>query len=412
MPAASAAPAGPVELQERIVFIDALRGLALFGILTANMRGFFAPLMIYDRIQLLYPGRADMAAQALIDIFVQGKCVSIFAFLFGLGFAMQMMRAEARGARFMAFYPRRLAVLALFGILHGALIWGGDILLTYALAGAILLPFRRRRQAILLRWAFGLICLPPVLSTMFFVIYHTRFRQAWMVPKPVDMVRLHHIIGVYAHGNAGQIAWQNLLSYKAELPATLFGLYAAALFILGMWVWRRGVVQTLPAFRPVFRRVLIWGLAVGLPLNVFTAFARLQPGQITAIRWLGGMLFLPAAHLLAAAYMSGLALIFLAPRGRTLLLPFAAIGRMALTNYLLQSVICTAFFYRYGTGSFGGVGPARGLLLGSALFALQVAASNLWLRTFRFGPVEWLWRGLTYGRFPALRAHAAACVSA
>lgn len=394
--------AGPVTLQERIVFIDALRGVALFGILTANMRAFFAPLMIYDNIQLLFPSLWDRRAQALIDIAVQGKFVSIFSFLFGLGFAMQMSRAEARGVRFLSFYPRRLAALALFGLLHGALIWAGDILLAYALAGAILLLFRTRRQRTLLIWAAGIMALPIVVSSAFFALYHTSARPAWMTPRPVDMAKLRHIADIYAHGTAPQIAWENLLVYKAELPATLFGLYAAALFMLGMWLWRRGVVQNLPQFRPVFRRVLLWGLALGLPLSAYSAYTRTLPDQITAARWIGGMLFLPAAHLLAAAYMAGLALLFMTQRGRAVLLPFAAVGRMALSNYLAQSLICTTLFYHHGAGLYGKIGPAAGLPLGAALFALQLVASNLWLARFPFGPMEYLWRGLTYGRFSAV----------
>ena len=138
---------------ERILYIDILRGMALFGILAANMRGFDAPADVYGNIKVLFHGRADMIAQGFIDIFIQGKFVTLFSFLFGLGFAVQLTRAEARGAKFMSFYPRRLAALALFGLIHGLLIWWGDILFTYALAGTLLLLFRKRAQKTLLWWA-------------------------------------------------------------------------------------------------------------------------------------------------------------------------------------------------------------------------------------------------------------------
>src|SRR5271156_1661531 len=128
---------GPVNLSERIVFIDVLRGMALFGILAANMRAFFAPMDAYGVTGVLYPGRADVLAQFFVDAFIQGKFITIFSFLFGMGFAIQMSRAEARGARFLGFYPRRLLALALFGLLHGIFIWSGDVLLTYACSGAI-----------------------------------------------------------------------------------------------------------------------------------------------------------------------------------------------------------------------------------------------------------------------------------
>src|ERR1700732_3079879 len=170
---------GPVSLSERILFIDVLRGVALFGILAANMRAFVAPLDCDDHIGVLYPSRADVLAQAFIDVFIQGKFISIFSFLFGMGFAIQMSRAEARGVRFMGFYPRRLLALALFGLIHGLLIWAGDILLTYALSGAILLLFRKRQQKTLLWWAGSLVGLPVVASTIFLALYFSRFHRPW-----------------------------------------------------------------------------------------------------------------------------------------------------------------------------------------------------------------------------------------
>src|SRR5579863_10281278 len=200
---------GPISLSERIVFIDVLRGIALFGILAANMRGFFAPLDCYDQVGILYHSRADVLAQGFIDAFIQGKFISIFSFLFGMGFAIQMSRAEARGARFMSFYPRRLLALALFGVIHGIFIWAGDILLTYALSGAILLLFRNRKQKTLLWWAGGLFTLPIVLSSVFLTLYFSRFRRPWMVPKLPDMKKLYAIVNIYAHGSVRQIMAQN-----------------------------------------------------------------------------------------------------------------------------------------------------------------------------------------------------------
>src|SRR5271167_4629632 len=187
---------GPVSLPERILFIDVLRGVALFGILAANMRAFFAPLDCYEYIGVLYHSRADVLAQAFIDAFIQGKFLSIFSFLFGMGFAMQMSRAEARGVRFMGFYPRRLLALALFGVIHGLLIWAGDILLTYALTGAILLLFRQRRQKTLLWWAGSLFSLPILVGGTLTVLYHSRFRPHWMNPQPPDVKDYYKIIQI------------------------------------------------------------------------------------------------------------------------------------------------------------------------------------------------------------------------
>jgi len=395
---------GPVSLSERIVFIDVLRGMALFGILAANMRAFFAPLDCYDNIGVLFHSRADVLAQLFIDGFIQGKFISIFSFLFGMGFAIQMSRAEARGVRFMGFYPRRLLALALFGLIHGLLIWAGDVLLTYAFSGAILLLFRKRQQKTLLWWAGSLFALPVVAATFFLALFFSRFRPHWMDPKPPDMQKLYAVVNIYAHGTVRQILAQNWVEWKQELPTTLFAIYATALFLLGMWVWRAGIVQRLGEYRPVLKRVCAWCIPVGLIVSIFVASVKavVPPGTVSLWGWFAAVLWLPGSHVLAAGYVSGLALLFLNEDWRRILLPFAAVGRMALTNYLMQSVLCTLVFYHYTTGLYGRIGPAVGLIPTVILYGAQVVFSNWWLQRYRFGPMEWLWRGMTYGKFPSM----------
>jgi uncharacterized protein len=396
---------GPVEVAERIQFIDVLRGMALFGILAANMRGFFAPMDAYDHIGVLYHGRADVLAQFFINAFIQGKFISIFSFLFGMGFAIQMSRADVKGVKFLSFYPRRLLALALFGVIHGALIWSGDVLLTYACSGAILLLFRNREQKTLLWWAGGLFALPIVVSTVFLGLYFSPWRRPWMVPKPIDVSKIQAALQIYAHGTVRQIMAQNWVEWKRELPATGFAVYAVGLFLLGMWVWRAGIVQRLNEYRPVLKRVCAWCLPVGLVMSIYVGVVKAVavPGTVSAQRWLSQVLWLPGSHILAAGYAAGLALLFLREDWRKRLMPFAAVGRMALTNYLMQSVVCTLFFYGWTTGLVGQIGPAWGWVPTVILYGAQVVVSNWWLGRFKFGPMEWLWRGMTYGKFPEMR---------
>jgi uncharacterized protein len=399
------AQVGPVTLSERILFIDVLRGLALFGILTANMRAFNAPVDAYMHIGVLFHGRADVIAEGVVDAVFQGKFISIFSFLFGLGFAMQMSRAEARGVGFLSFYPRRLAALALFGIIHGMLIWSGDILFTYALSGTVLLFFRKRSQKTLLIWAGSLIATPIVVSTIFLGVYYSPFRPHWMAPKPVDMHKLHTIIDIYAHGSLWQIMVQNFVAWKNDLPTQAFAIYSSGLFMLGLWTWRQGIVQRLDDYAPILRRAAAWCLPLGFAGSLYVAICKavIPPGTFTLPGWFAQVLWLPSSHVLAAGYMAGLALLFLKAPWRRLMLPFAAVGRMALTDYLMQSLLWTTFFYHYGTGLYGQVGPAVGFVIGIPFFAAQVLFSNWWLSRYRFGPMEWLWRGMTYGVFPAMR---------
>lgn len=394
---------GPVSVSERILFIDVLRGMALFGILAANMRAFFAPIDAYGTIQVLYPGHADVLAQWFIDAFIQVKFITIFSFLFGMGFAIQMSRAEERGIRFLGFYPRRLLALALFGVIHGVLIWGGDILLTYALSGAILLLFRNRKQKTLLWWAGTMFSLPIVASLVMLVIWLVRHPN-FLKPKPVDVAKLQKVIAIYEHGSVRQILSQNWIEWKQMLPTQLFAIYAFGLFALGMWVWRAGIVQNLPAYRPVLKKICAWCLPIGLIGNLYiaTVLALIRPGKVSYFLWAAGTISFLSAHILSAGYVTGLALLFLNERYRERLRVFAAVGRMALTDYLMQSLLMTLFFYHYTTGLYGRVGPAMGIGITVVFFAAQVWFSNVWLKHFRFGPMEWLWRGMTYGTFPAM----------
>ena len=396
---------GPVSLSERILFVDVLRGMALFGILAANMRAFFAPLDAYDHIGVLFHSRADILAQAFIDAFIQGKFITIFSFLFGMGFAIQMSRAEARGVRFMGFYPRRLLALALFGLIHGMLIWAGDVLLTYAVSGAILLLFRKRQQKTLLVVGWRIVRLAhrgehnfpvPLLQPLPSRLDGCRSRRTWQ--------KYYYVINIYAHGTVRQILAQNWVEWKQELPFTLFAIYATGLFLLGMWVWRAGIVQRLEEYRPVLKRVCAWCLVDRPDCEYLRGDGKavIPPATVSLWAWSAGVLFLPASHLLSAGYMSGLALLFLHKDWRRVLLPFAAVGRMALTDYLMQSVLCTLFFYHYTTGLYGRIGPALGLVPTVVLYGAQVLFSNWWLQRCRFGPMEWLWRGMTYGKFPSM----------
>ena len=397
---------GPVNLSERILFIDVLRGMALFGILAANIRAFVAPLDVYGNIQVLFHSRADILGQFLVDFLFQGKFISIFSFLFGMGFAIQLSRAEARGARFLSFYPRRLVALAVFGLIHGILIWAGDILLTYALTGAILLLFRNRSQKTLLWWAGSLFALPLVVGpTMLTLYYRHIFRMRFMDYTPPDMKKIYGIVHIYAQGTLHQILVQNWVEWRGFLVAQLFSIYAVGLFLLGMWVWRSGLVERLDDYRPIFKRVCAWCFPIGLVMNFFYAYenAATPTDQAPVGLRVAGILHFFGAHILAAAYVSGLALIFLNGNWRRFIVPFAAVGRMALTDYLMQSVLCTLFFYHYTTGLYGRVGPALAWVPTIVLYSAQVVFSNWWLGRFRFGPMEWLWRGLTYGRFPAMR---------
>ncbi len=396
---------GPITSGERILYIDILRGMALFGILAANMRGFSAPLQLYGNIRPLFHSTPDLIAQGFIDIFIQGKFVTLFSFLFGLGFAVQMSRADARGAKFMSFYPRRLAALAIFGLIHGILIWWGDILLTYALAGAILLLFRKRQQKTLLWWAGGIFLLPILVISGLNIaglLHRGPFAQPY---HPFSLSRVTALLWTYSHGGVLEILKTNWDVWKGDLASLGFAIYAVCLFLSGLWVYRSGIIDHLDQYQPLLKRICMISIPAGIIANAIVVWAQAQTpqGRPTLAEFIGNGLDLPAAHLLSLGYATGLAVLIQNPAWLRRLKPFAAVGRMALTDYLMQSVLCTLFYYSYTTGLFGHVGPAWGLVPTVVLYGAQVVFSNWWLKRFRFGPMEWLWRGMTYGKLPDLR---------
>lgn len=394
----------PVSAGERIELLDILRGAALFGILTANMRALGVPWRLYGHPSLVFPGFADRLVQGLVDVFVSGKFVTLFSFLFGLGFAVQMTRAEARGVRVRSFYPRRLLVLLVFGIVHGALIFWGDILVAYALMGFVLLAFRKRRPSTVLRWAIGLLLAFAILGSVGFVV--VQFVRLPPGNPQKDLLEAARLMRTIREGGLFDEVAENFLSWIAFAPRNLSVLLYLPVFLLGLWAWRRGIPQDPEAHAGAIRRACRIALPVGLALNTFAVAedilrAGVRPRPPDVLFFAASLSRFFGAFILALGYAAGLALLARRERWRRRLRPFASVGRMALTNYLLQSVVCVTFFT--ATGLYGKVGPALLLLPTIAVYAGQVWFSNWWMRVFRYGPAEWLWRSLTYGSIGPLR---------
>ncbi|HLE56852.1 MAG TPA: DUF418 domain-containing protein [Rhodothermia bacterium] len=405
-------PLLPVAAAERVETIDILRGMALFGILAANMRGFAGPPLTYFWPNLIWPGLLDRIAQAIIDTFVQGKFIAIFAVLFGAGFAVQLERAASRGGRFGWIYARRLAILLLFGLIHGLLIWFGDILLTYALIGFFLLLFRKRTDKTLVVWIVIGLAIPVLLMTAIYLAVTFGADVPMPVPTATEIAKVRDI---YASGTWVEILMQRMSdAVRYNWAYFLVGMWQiGALFLFGVLAWRKRFFQPAPESLPLYRRAMWWGLTIGAAGNAFA----------TILRWALDLPLMPtttgsfaaifvqtiANPALSLGYICAVILLCHDDVWRRRLQRFGAVGRTALTNYLLQSVIGTLLFYSYGLALFGYIGPAALLPLTFAIFAVQVVLSVWWLERFRFGPVEWLWRSLTYGRrLPLTRERAVA----
>jgi uncharacterized protein len=405
---------GPVQPGERIQTLDVLRGFALLGILLVNIHLFAHPVQ-YALLPQVHSGPIDRAADWFVRFAAEGKFYSLFSFLFGLGFTIQMIRAEAKGARFVPVYLRRAGVLLLFGLLHGLLLWVGDILFYYAILGLLLLFFRRMKLKWVGTWIVILILLPP-LFVMLGWIGIEMGRQNPQVAAQIEAqfagqsaaveAQVAEAYRVYRSGDYAEITLQRGQDLLYMWTVSLFlAPSILAMFLIGLLFGRQEYIRNAAQHKRLFRRLLIWGGAIGLLANgIYATFVldaiRDQPDLPLVIATFGQAI---GAPLLALAYMSAITLAMQHPTWQSRLQLLAPVGRMALTNYLLQTLICTTLFYGYGFGLFGQIDTATGVVLAVVIFLLQIPLSHWWMARFRFGPAEWLWRTLTYGRRQPMR---------
>ena len=409
----------PVQQAERIQIVDILRGFALFGILLVNMAIFSHPFQT-----ILFPADPampwyDRAAAWLIHFAAEGKFYSLFSLLFGLGLTLLMERIQARGGRFVPLYGLRLLVLLVIGAIHASLIWMGDILLMYALIGFLLILFRKARPRTLLIWAVILIAIPLLFTAAATGLVElgrampegaTQIDQAFAQTEAGYAADLARASRVYTSGTFLAVTEQRIYDYSSMGLTSFFvlGFNVLAMFLVGVWFGKRQVFQDLEANRPRFRKLLIWGLIVCIVGNATYAtlimtLPRFNPNWTLLLATVAQG---AGAPLLCLAYLSALALLSLRPCWGARLKVLAPVGQMALTNYLMQSIICTLIFYGYVLGLFGKVGPAAGILLTVVIYLIQIPISHWWMKRFRYGPAEWLWRSLTYLKpQPMRRSH-------
>lgn len=408
MPATSrtAPRPGPVDARHRIALLDGLRGFALAGIFLVNARYFSGVFLLPPADAAALPlARFDAATAWVVGVLVEGKFVALFSLLFGAGFALQERRSP-EGAAFDARFRRRLWGLLAIGALHALLLWAGDILAIYALLGFTLPWLRRRSDGFVLRLAAALWLLPVALYAVLWAAGMPGLFElaATLEPAPTGPPLPERMQAAFAQGTYGAVLWANALTLAARLFELLLeGFFAKvlALFLAGYVAGRRRLFRDAALHRRALRRVV----AVGAPLGLAacTAWTVLEARDV----------FLPASGLglvqaaayavgvpaLAAAYAAGLARWFGRPSGGAVLRALAPTGRTALTGYLLQSVAGVGLFYGLGLGLYQRVGLTGTVLLALAVVALQLALSAAWLRAFRYGPAEWLWRCWTYGRW-------------
>jgi uncharacterized protein len=397
---------GPIAARERIDVIDVLRGFTIFGILLVNMPLYGWPNwgpMRAIRAQLP-SGLIDDAASWFLWLFAEDKFYPLLSFLFGVGFSIQLARLSAPAEEFLSVYRRRLLALLLIGSIHGLLVWSGDILVTYSLTGFLLLPFRALKKKTILAFAIALLLVPVALMPVQRELHERLF--AHLVGSNPDYKALwNESLRAYSHGTFAEISLERARAVAWSLSWPISWLQILGFFLIGLYAGRREFFQKLQSYLPFIRKALWWALALGVVGMLFRAGAFKLPERLGPYLSGLGEEGLETMGNLAISFFYAGALILLAQRHawKSRLAPLAAVGRMALSNYLFQSVVCTTLFYSYGLGLFGKVGPATGLALSVAIYAVEVPLSVWWMRRFRFGPMEWVWRSLTYGKAQTMR---------
>ncbi|MGH9793893.1 MAG: DUF418 domain-containing protein [Candidatus Acidiferrales bacterium] len=412
----NASAAGPTTASERIELLDVLRGFALFGVLTANLVWVATDFAVTPaQMAELNSVPVDTVATYLVDFFIDWKFYTLFSFLFGLGFAVQMSRAAERGRNGKRIYLRRLTVLLGIGVLHSVFVWYGDVLHQYALLGFLLLACRNASTKKLLLVSATLILLSQTVVSgwphlkRLLVPVETAGSAETSAP---DAVRVQSF-QVFTHGSYPAVVREHLRRYFGGFWGSGFAfLFLTAIFgkfLLGLLAGRHRILHDPEQHLTFFRRMLTWGLTIGVLGNaVFVWHFWLERNHVMekSSAPVLSTLWITDVGLVAmtAFYVSAITLLFRHPAWRARLRILAPVGQMALTNYLTHSIFYVLLFYGYGAGLglLGKIGAAGCLLLAIVIFGAQIVFSRWWLSRFAFGPTEWLWRSLTYGKVQSM----------
>lgn len=377
----------PVALDERVESIDLMRGVALLGILLVNMLAFHSPFSYIDPYTW-FDAAGDQTTYAFIDVFVQASFYPLFAMLFGYGLGMQFLRAESRNRPFAPMAVKRLAILLLFGILHAFLLWFGDILITYAIMGFLLIGMMRLDSKWLLTLGVIIYAVPQALLLL--ILFAAVAMDSSFY---VGIQEVQNSVAAYGGGTYAEIFRQrfddwmysnNPLNYivliVTILPFTMVGAAAAK--------WR--LIERTREMKKLWIGLAVGGFVIGLLLKL-TPYLIDKNIAMTYLQDIFG------GPLLAVSYAAAIALISQNLKAAKILRPLAKAGRMSLTTYITQSVIATTIFYSYGLGLYGQVSVLTGTLLALGIFVIQLIFAELWLTKFNQGPLEMLWRKITYG---------------
>ena len=395
----------PVAASKRHIFLDALRGFALLGVCLANYPEFslytFQTEATLDAMPCAWTDRIVRYIQYLL---VDGKFYTLFSLLFGIGFSIIITNAARRGANGFKIFYRRMLILALIGCTHLMLIWSGDILLLYAVLGMLLPLFRKMSDKGILTVAGVLLLLPVMIdaaceATGIFLAQYP-YDQWWKYAGIYGITEDNFGVWLrdaHSYREVSQFLIQGAWERMYEFVDGNRYFKVMGLFLIGFVVGRHRIYADLEGHRALLRRVALWGCCIGLPLSAIYAWSGVNGHPMgNAVHT---VLYTVSVYPLGFGYAALLGLFCIRHRNLRIWRWFAAPGRMALTNYISQSLIGILLFYGIGLGMGASMGLAMTELVATGVFIFQILFSRVWLTYFRFGPLEWIWRMLTYGKW-------------
>lgn len=395
-------PTLPIQSSERIFVLDVLRGFALLGVVVANLEGFITFVLPDEQVALMTSTWADKVTAHFLQLFVANKFITIFSLLFGYGFGVVIERVAAKGLNVNAFFIRRMLFLLLFGLLH-LCFWWGEILNVYASSGLLLLLFRKVGNKGLLIWGaiFLFLGAPLVQGLKMYLLP--------LNPPTGDVVFAAYLHNIQ-HGGVFEIAQSNYETFwfvfieRLSQFRDMFDVLGK--FLFGYYIMRMGYLKDLATNLPFFKKAWKITLAIALVYLAAQTLIQVFGYEIEGNEMkLAEYLFSKAGVLgLSLFYCSSIVIAYYRLKNVKLFEAFRYVGMMSLTNYLMHSAFYVLFFYGIGMGMVGKVHMYWVVPIGVAYYALQAIYSKWWMQHFRYGPAEWVWRQLTYGkRLPIMK---------
>lgn len=403
----------PVQESERIDALDVLRGFAVLGILTMNIGGFSMPEAAYfDPTAWGSLTGANGWVWRLTHLFADLKFMAIFSMLFGAGIVLMSDRQRSKGKSAKGLHFKRMFWLLLFGLAHAHLIWYGDVLAWYAVVGSVVFFMRNRRPRTLLIAGGTMLVLGWGIMGSAGLSWSSwpesdRAETLAQLKPPMEVKEAQ--VEVYRSGWLEQLPHRSAsaTAMETETLATWAFWRVSGLMMLGMGLFKLGVFSA-TASRRTYYTLLGLAAVVGLPLVGYGMRWQFANGwEAPGYFFTGGLFNYAGSPFVALGWVSVVMLIIQSGALRGITDRLAAAGRMAFTNYITQSLICTFIFYGHGLGLFGSVDRIGQAGIVLAVWALQLAWSPWWLARFHYGPLEWAWRSLVYGRAQRLRRVAA-----